>query len=186
MNIGKNLRKLRKILNLTQVEFSNKLRISKGFLSNLEKGVRHPSSQLLKLISYEFSASENWLLTGQGEMFIPPEEAFQNLYKTLTARHGELAVKKTIHNIMKEHALAIAAGRALPLADTGDPDLNSLIDTLYDLWTSGNTDMKGWIKIQFNRAFPKDVIEEAQKKTKGIPWASLRQLNLQLLLAQVI
>lgn len=160
MGTGELIRKLRKELKLTQEEFTSRLKISKGFLSNLEKGIRQPSDQLLRLIAYEFSSSENWLKTGKGEMFISPEDAL----KSLTARFGEQAVKKAYHIIMKEYDLAVTAGRMLPRANTGDPDLDSLIDILYDLWTAGNTDMKGWIKVQFNRAFPEDVIEEAQKK----------------------
>ena len=179
LNIGKNLRKLRKILNLTQVEFSNKLRISKGFLSNLEKGVRHPSSQLLKLISYEFSASENWLLTGQGEMFISPEDALKNQI----ARFGERAILESIISLTNKRDVFIIKESQVPYAT--NPELERMHNTLHLLWISGDERFKNWVSVQFDRAFPKDVIEEAQKKTKRIPWASLRQLNLQLLLAQV-
>jgi len=169
LGIGERIRKLRKELKLTQEEFASRLKISKGFLSNLEKGIRQPSDQLLRLTAYEFSSSENWLKTGKGEMFISPEDAL----KSLTARFGEQAVLKAFKNIMKEHGIAVAAGRQAPRPDTGDPELDRLIDTLYDLWTSGNSDMKGWIKVQFNRAFPEDVIEEAQKKQKSLGQASV-------------
>jgi len=166
LDLGERILQIRKSLKLTQKEFANQLRIDKGHVANIEKNSRRPSEHLLHLVCLKYSVSENWLLTGQGEMFTPPEEAFQNLYKTLTARHGERAVMNALHNIIKEHGLVVAAGRQTHRPDTGDPELDRLIDTLYDLWTSGNADMKGWIKVQFNRAFPEDVIEEVQKKQK--------------------
>jgi hypothetical protein len=49
---------------------------------------------------------------------------------------------------------------------TGDPDFDRLVNILYDLWSTGDDKFKGWIEIQFNRAFPADVIEESQKKQK--------------------
>ncbi|MEW6423142.1 MAG: helix-turn-helix transcriptional regulator [Bacillota bacterium] len=171
MDVGDRIRRLRKSLKLNQIEFASRLRISKGFLSNLEKGVRKPSSQLLKLITYEFSASENWLLTGQGEMFISPEDAFKNLYKALTARHGERAVMNALHNIMKEHGLAVAAGRPVPQANTGDPELDRMVNTLYDLWATGDDRLKAWASVQFDIAIPKHVVE-AQKKQKDSTQAS--------------
>ena len=64
---------------------------------------------------------------------------------------------------MKENSLAIAAGLPSYHSDTGDPDLDRLVNTLYDLWLSGNDKFKGWVEIQFDRAFPADVAESVKK-----------------------
>ncbi|WP_243174783.1 hypothetical protein [Desulfofundulus sp. TPOSR] len=95
-------------------------------------------------------------------MFISPEETLKNLL----ARFGEQDFLKAVNSIMKERGLAVAAGRPAHRADTGDPDLDRMLNDLYDLWSAADDDMKGWIKVQFRRAFPDDVIGEAQKKQK--------------------
>ncbi|SHJ59160.1 hypothetical protein [Desulfofundulus thermosubterraneus] len=95
-------------------------------------------------------------------MFISPEEKLRNLI----AQHGERVLVEAFNNIMKERGLAVAAGRPAHRADTGDPDLDRMLNDLYDLWSTADDDMKGWIKVQFRRAFPDDVVGEAQKKQK--------------------
>jgi len=160
LSIGDRLKILRKSLKITQEEFASRIRVSKGFLSNLEKGIRNPSDQLLKLISYEFSSSENWLVNGEGEMFISPEEAL----KSQKTRLGERAFLEAVNNIMKENGLAMAVGRPTHRPAASDPDLDRMLNTLYDLWTTSDDDMKGWIKVQYRHAFPAEVVEEAQKK----------------------
>lgn len=163
LSVGERIRDLRNALKLTQDEFSSRIRISKGFLSNLEKGIRRPSDQLIKLMSYEFSSSENWLSNGEGEMFVSPSAALKNIM----SRYNEQDIIEAFSAIMREHGLAVAAGRYPYRTDTSNPELDYMLNALYSLWSSGDTDMKGWIKIQFGRAFPKDVIEEALKKHKG-------------------
>lgn len=163
MSISERLLKARKTLNLTQADFASHLGIDRGYVSTLEHGLRKPSETLLKLIKHEYGISDTWLETGKGEMFISPEDTL----KSLTARFGEQAVLKAFNFIMKEHGLAVAAGRPASRADTGDPELNRLIDTLYLLWSTGDDRLKQWASYQFDRAFPQDVIEEAQKKQKN-------------------
>jgi len=163
MGIGERILYLRKATGLTQEEFANRLRINKGTISNLEKGRQKPSEQLIRLICLEFVVSEDWLKTGEGEMFISPEEALKNQM----ARFGEQAVVEAYKNIMKERGLFVAAGRPVNRSDTGDPELDRMVNTLYDLWAAGDEDLKGWLKVQFRRAFPDDVIEEVQKKQKA-------------------
>jgi len=157
---------LRKALKLNQEEFGKALGVSQRHISQIENNARNPSEQLLKHICLRFFVNENWLLTGQGEMFTPPDEAVKDLLKTLTARHGERAVVNALHNIMKEHGLAVAAGRPAARADTGDPELDRMIDTLYLLWSGADERLKNWISVQFDIAYPKSVIAEAEKKQK--------------------
>lgn len=41
-----------------------------------------------------------------------------------------------------------------------EPELTSMIDHLIKLWKTENSDIKGWMKIQFRRAFPDFEAEE--------------------------
>lgn len=169
MGIGERILRLRKALKLTQADFSSRLKISKGFLSNLEKGVRSPSDQLIKLISYEFSSSENWLETGEGEMFFSPEDAL----KSLTARFGEQAIIEAFRNMrLLEDKMASVdvidvASYTRRLYDK-KPELKRMIDILYAIFTTDDQRLEAWASFQFDRAFPADVVEEAQKKQQEI------------------
>lgn len=63
------IKELRKYLNLTQDEFGNKLGIKKSAVSKIEKGENGVTDQMIKLMVKEFGVNENWLRTGEGEMF---------------------------------------------------------------------------------------------------------------------
>lgn len=160
MSISDRLLKARKALNLTQADFAFPLGIDRGYVSTLEHGSREPSVTLIKLIKHEHGISDTWLKTGEGEMFISPEEVL----KSQKARFGERAFMEAVNNIMKENGLAMAAGRPAHRPAASDPDLDRMLNTLYDLWTTSDDDMKGWIKVQYRHAFPAEVVEEAQKK----------------------
>lgn len=66
----KDLRK--KYLHLSQSEFGKKLGVSRDVISNIEQGrLARPEHKepLYKLISNQFNVNEEWLRTGEGEMF---------------------------------------------------------------------------------------------------------------------
>lgn len=175
MCIGENIYNLRKALKLTQENFAARLTISKGFLSNLEKNVRQPSDQLIKLIAYEYSSSEDYLKTGQGEMFIPPdqaiEEAIEKIEKNVPHISGT-AIKSALRKTFDEHGLLtndflIDTHLNVVQVKTGDPELDRMIGFLIKLWSLGDEKFKAWASVQFDRAFPKDVVEEVEKKSAG-------------------
>ena len=60
----------RKALGLNQVVFAEKIEISQGHISGIEKGIKVPSAQLLLAIEHVWSISKRWLETGEGEMFV--------------------------------------------------------------------------------------------------------------------
>ena len=71
MTIGERLKKLRKALDLTQQEFSDKLKVSRSNIATYEVGKNNPADAVINLICLEFNVSETWLRTGEGEMFLP-------------------------------------------------------------------------------------------------------------------
>lgn len=68
--MNERIKKLRKALNLTQQEFSDRLNIGRGTLANYEVGRNEPIDAVVSLICREFSVNEGWLRTGEGEMFV--------------------------------------------------------------------------------------------------------------------
>ncbi len=72
--IPKRIQLVRKLLNLSQEEFAKKLGISRGYLANIEKGLRTPPDRILKLISQTFGVSYEWLKEGKGEIWTKEPE----------------------------------------------------------------------------------------------------------------
>lgn len=63
------LKELRTHLNLTQQEFADKLGTSRNNIAGYEIGRRSPSDAVVSLICREFNINEEWLRTGDGEMY---------------------------------------------------------------------------------------------------------------------
>ena len=61
--------KVRKMLDLTQVEFANKTSASRSLIAQIEKHHSEPSKKLISNIVMNLNINANWLLTGKGEMF---------------------------------------------------------------------------------------------------------------------
>lgn len=162
MSIGERIKILRKNIGLTQVEFAARLKISKGFVSNLEKNRVLPSEQLIRLISYEFSSSECWLTSGEGEMVLPPAEIIKNQID----RMGERAYYEALNEWICKKGLVVFENASIhrALGKNADPDLEQMIKFLNDLWAVGDDDLKAWARVQFARAFPPDIEEDIQKK----------------------
>lgn len=70
MTQGERLRNIRKALNLTLEKFGEKLGVGKTAISKLEKGENSITDQMMLSICREYNVNENWLRTGEGDMFI--------------------------------------------------------------------------------------------------------------------
>lgn len=64
------IKALRKELNLTQEKFGERLGMKKNSISQIENGINALTEQLLVSICREFNVNEEWLRTGEGEMFV--------------------------------------------------------------------------------------------------------------------
>ena len=98
INLGERLKLLRTTLDLTQEDFARKIRVSKGYVTSLEKSVRELNPRLIKLISDTFGASEQWFKTGKGKMFtdrkdVSLEEVIA-LYNQLDPRLQKLVIEQ--------------------------------------------------------------------------------------------
>ena len=76
--MNERLREIRLALNLSQDEFATRLGITKSSISGHETGRRNMSEQTITSICREFDVNEEWLRTGEGEMFLarPQEDEF--------------------------------------------------------------------------------------------------------------
>lgn len=63
------LKQLRKTLGITQQEFADKIGIKRNSYANYETGRNTPIDAIILSICREFDVNEDWLRTGEGEMF---------------------------------------------------------------------------------------------------------------------
>ena len=71
---GDRVRQLRKHLNLTQLAFSEEIGMTHGNLSKIEKNQISKTKAFQKALKLRFFSNPLWIETGEGEMFISPEE----------------------------------------------------------------------------------------------------------------
>ena len=69
MTINNRIKIVRKSLNVTQIEFASRIGLSQSMLASLESGRYAAQERTIKLICSEFSVNEQWLRSGEGEMF---------------------------------------------------------------------------------------------------------------------
>lgn len=112
-------KELRKELNVTQQEFADKLKISRNFVAQIEMGSKVPSDRTIDDVCREFNVNEEWLRTGNGDMFIPGIKD-----KQISAMLAD--VMKSGEDSFR-HRLASALAR---LDDEGWDNLEKLIDMI--------------------------------------------------------
>lgn len=71
---------IRESNNLSQGKMAKRLQQTPAHISNLETGKRNPSDLLISAICSEFSVSESWLRTGEGEPFFNASDAMQKAF----------------------------------------------------------------------------------------------------------
>lgn len=74
------IKELRKALGLTQQKFADAIGVRQNTVAQYEIGRNPPTDTVITLICREFNVSEEWLRTGEGEMFQPKsrnEELFE-------------------------------------------------------------------------------------------------------------
>ena len=64
------IKKIRKELDLTQQEFADRIGVKRNTVGQWECGINPLTDQTISSICREFNVNEDWLRTGEGEMFI--------------------------------------------------------------------------------------------------------------------
>jgi transcriptional regulator with XRE-family HTH domain len=88
--IGQRIKKVRKELKLSQLDFAESLGIDQSHVSKLEKGVSEPSEMLVIHIANSYEVNLNWLREGTGIMWWSPELTLKEM-KKLREKFGDEA-----------------------------------------------------------------------------------------------
>lgn len=68
--MNERIKQVRLSAKLSQTEFAEKILVSRSAVCKMESGENSPSEQTVKLICQEFNVNQEWLRTGNGEMFV--------------------------------------------------------------------------------------------------------------------
>lgn len=70
MELNERISAVIEALGIKKTEFADRLNVSQAFVTQLTKGVSRPSERTISDICREFKVNEDWLRTGEGEMFV--------------------------------------------------------------------------------------------------------------------
>ena len=92
--IGDRIKKIRRELDLTQQEFADRIGIKRGGVANYEINRNVPIDAVISLICKTFNVREEWLRTGNGEIFVEMSRdeqiaAHDDIIQTLMALDAE-------------------------------------------------------------------------------------------------
>lgn len=106
---GERLKQLRSELGIRQGDFAKKISTTQGHISDIENSRKNLSERTIKLICLENwngkTVNEEWLRTGEGEMFVPaPEEDEIATYvEDLLSDNGDNELYNLIKSIMRTY-----------------------------------------------------------------------------------
>lgn len=89
------IKEIRKNKGLTQVEFGNKIGVKGNTITNYENGLRKPTDAVILSICREFNINEEWLRTGNGEMYHPinPDDIYASNVRKLQYTDNETIIR---------------------------------------------------------------------------------------------
>ncbi len=120
------IRELRKTLGLTQTEFGKRLGIKQTTVAGYETGGRTPIDAVVSLICRQFQVNEQWLRTGEGEMFASRtrEEEISCFVEGVLAEESDSFKKRFIELLAKleESDWQVLERMANQLAELDRPD----------------------------------------------------------------
>lgn len=115
------IKKLRKSMGLTQTDFGERIGVKGNTITNYETGLRNPTDAVVLSICREFSVNEEWLRTGNGEMFLETKKD-----DLISKMLGDV-IKSDETNFKRRLISALSK-----LDDAGWDSLEKLIDDISD------------------------------------------------------
>jgi SOS-response transcriptional repressor LexA len=75
MSIGDRFKEIRENLRFNQSELARSIEANPSIISDIERGEKEPSKKIIAALIIKYQINSNWLLTGEGGMFIKPTES---------------------------------------------------------------------------------------------------------------
>ena len=97
------IKKGRKVLDLTQQAFAEKIGLKQNSIALIESGKRNTSDQVVLSICREFNVNEEWLRYGTGEMFkAAPSTALDALAEEYNYSHRDYVIVEKFSNLSRK------------------------------------------------------------------------------------
>ena len=119
--MNQRIKEIRNALGLTQQAFADKIKVKRNTVATYEMGRSVPSDSAIALICNEFSVNEEWLRTGNGEMFLETKKD-----DLISKMLGDV-IKSDETNFKRRLISALSK-----LDDAGWDSLEKLIDDISD------------------------------------------------------
>ena len=119
MKLNERIKAIRNAVGKSQTDFAKELSVSRSAICKMESGENYPSEQTIKLICSEFNVNEEWLRTGNGEMFQPitKDDEISKLFGEVLKENNDDFKRRLISALAK-------------LDDVGWEKLENLIDNI--------------------------------------------------------
>lgn len=113
-DLNERIRKLRKVLDLTQQEFADKIGLKQNSIALIESGKRNPSTRTMYAICRAFNVNDNWLTFGEGEIFepLPKSEEMQRYVDSLFQSDDTIAQSVAIA-VLKSYCKLDESGKEI-------------------------------------------------------------------------
>lgn len=122
MEIKERIKQIRKSKDLTQVEFGKLIGVKGNTITNYETGLRTPTDAVINNICKTFGVNEEWLRTGNGDMFIDMdlEDELMHWAGTVLASESDNFKKRFVRMLSKlsEDEWELLAKMAQELVET--------------------------------------------------------------------
>lgn len=128
--INERIREVRKRRGLTLEKFGERVGLKKSSMSNVENGNIAVTDRLIMMTVKEFGVDEQWLRTGEGEMF-PPKSEYDKLAELTTKMlrnkddKERLFITDFLYNHMKDEDVHTLLDTLISFVD----DLKATLDT---------------------------------------------------------
>jgi Predicted transcriptional regulators len=160
--IGDRVEQFRKHFKLTQTTFGQELGMKRGNITKIENNKIPPSKTFLKAVKERFAGNPEWIKTGEGEMFIAPEEYIAEGINFLgLQRYGQGLMKILEDQQFAELQSMVTVGKMTKWHS--DPRLEAYLQYIIDKWNQGDATIRGWLMIQLGIAF-QEVAKKLQEE----------------------
>lgn len=99
--MNERIKQIRRELGLTQTEFAKRIGLKQNSIALIESGKRNISAQAILSICREYDVNEEWIRTGEGEMFEQLTEQQQLMkYTGLLLKDKDSAIATAIQTLI--------------------------------------------------------------------------------------
>ena len=87
MTVGERIKELRIKLNMSQVDFADKINVSKSYIAEIEKGIKNPSEKIIQNYSIGLNIPEStlqYLLDSYSQKHLPYQELLMKILRKIS------------------------------------------------------------------------------------------------------